>query len=132
MVASVRELKVYSDNSPFAAQNWNLANFVPSEVLSENSASVRAKLVYSILLTTILAFCGGMGIGLLFTRKISRLSKYVRELSPYDEIHLSPIGMLEVDDLTAAVQLLNQRLRNVTKTTSKILEPVYCHLVAMK
>lgn len=122
MVASVRELKVYSDNSPFAAQNWNLACFVPSEVLSENSASVRAKLVYSILLTTILAFVAVWVLVYFFTRKISRLSKYVRELSPYDEIHFKPTGMLEVDDLTAAVQLLNQRLRNVTKTTSKILE----------
>lgn len=122
MVASVRELKVYSDNSPFAAQNWTLACFVPSEVLSENSASVRAKLVYSILLTTILAFVAVLVLVYFFTRKISRLSKYVRELSPYDEIHFKPTGMLEVDDLTAAVQLLNQRLRNVTKTTSKILE----------
>ncbi|PKM48397.1 MAG: hypothetical protein CVV01_03710, partial [Firmicutes bacterium HGW-Firmicutes-6] len=119
MVASVRELKVYSDNSPFAEQNWTLACFVPSEILSENSASVRAKLVYSILLTTILAFGAVFVLVYFFTRKISRLSKYVRELSPYDEIHFKPTGMLEVDDLTAAVELLNQRLRNVSKTTSK-------------
>ncbi len=122
MVASVRELKVYSDNSPFAEQNWTLACLVPSEVLSENSASVREKLIYSILLTTILAFGAVFVLVYFFTRKISRLSKYVRELSPYDEIYFKPTGMREVDDLTAAVQLLNQRLLNVSKTTSKILE----------
>ena len=122
MVASARELKVYSDNSPFADQNWTLACFVPSDVLRENSASVREKLIYSIVLTTILAFSAVFVLVYFFTRKISRLSKYVRELSPHDEIHFKPTGMLEVDDLTAALQLLNQRLMNVSKTTSKILE----------
>ncbi|WP_373485316.1 EAL domain-containing protein [Acetobacterium malicum] len=122
MVASARELKVYSDNSPFADQNWTLACFVPCDVLRENSASVREKLIYSIVLTTILAFSAVFVLVYFFTRKISRLSKYVRELSPHDEIHFKPTGMLEVDDLTAALQLLNQRLMNVSKTTSKILE----------
>lgn len=122
MVASVQKLKVYSDNSPFADQNWTLACLVPEDVLRENSESVREKLIYSILLTTILAFGAVFVLVYFFTRKISRLSKYVRELSPYDEIYFKPTGMREVDDLTAAVQLLNQRLMNVSKTTSKILE----------
>ncbi|PKM61946.1 MAG: hypothetical protein CVU99_01165 [Firmicutes bacterium HGW-Firmicutes-4] len=122
MVASARELKVYSDNSPFADQNWTLACFVPSDVLRENSASVREKLIYSIVLTTILAFSAVFVLVYFFTRKISHLSKYVRALSPYDQINFKPTGMLEVDDLTSAVELLNQSLVNVSKTTSKILE----------
>lgn len=122
MVCSIRELKVYSDNSPFADQNWTLVSFVPSEVLRENSVSVREKLIYSILLTTLLAFSAVFVLVYFFTRKISRLSKHVQELSPYDEIYFNPTGMREIDDLTAAVQLLNQRLKNVSKTTSKILE----------
>lgn len=122
MVGSVRKLKVYSDNSPFVQNNWNLACFVPQAVLSENSASVRANLVYSILLTTIMAFTAVFILVYFFTRKISRLSNYVKALSPYDEIHFKPTGMREIDDLTGAVELLNQSLANVSKTTSKILE----------
>lgn len=122
MVSSVRELKVYSENSPFVEQNWTLACLVPSNVLRENSVSVREKLVYSIIVTTALAFTAVFVLVYFFTRKISRLSKYVRNLTPYDEIHFNPTGMREVDDLTTAVQLLNQSLMNVSKTTSKILE----------
>lgn len=122
MVCSVRELKVYSENSPFADQNWTLACFVPSDVLRENSASVREKLFYSIALTTVMAFSAVFVLVYFFTRKISGLSKYVQQLSPYDEIHFKPTGMREIDDLTSAVQLLNQSLINVSKTTSKILE----------
>ncbi|KNZ41734.1 bifunctional diguanylate cyclase/phosphodiesterase [Acetobacterium bakii] len=122
MYSSVRELKVYSENSPFADQNWTLACFVPSDILTENSASVREKVFYSIALTTALAFSAVFILVYFFTRKISRLSKYVRNLSPYDKIHFKPTGMREIDDLTAAVQLLNQSLMNVSKTTSKILE----------
>ncbi|MDD3305968.1 MAG: bifunctional diguanylate cyclase/phosphodiesterase [Acetobacterium sp.] len=122
MVGSARELKVYSENSPFVDQNWTLVCFVPSDVLSENSASVRANLLYSVLLTTTLAFTAVFVLVYFFTRKISRLSKYVEELSPYDEINFKPTGMREIDDLTSAVELLNQSLVNVSKTTSKILE----------
>ena len=122
MYSSVQKLKVYSENSPFADQNWTLACFVPSDILTENSASVREKVFYSIALTTVLAFTAVFVLVYFFTRKISRLSKYVRNLSPYDEIHFKPTGMREIDDLTTAVQLLNQSLMNVSKTTSKILE----------
>jgi hypothetical protein len=122
MFSSVRQLKVYSDNSPFADQNWTLACFVPSEVLMENSASVRAKLFYSIALTTIVAFTAVFVLVYFFTRKISGLSQYVQALSPYDEIHFKPTGMREIDELTSAVELFNQSLVNVSKTTSKILE----------
>lgn len=122
MYASVRKLKVYSDNSPFIDRNWSLACFVPRDVLRENSASVREKLIYSIVATTFIAFTAVLVLVYFFTRKISRLSKYVRNLSPYDEIHFKPTGMREIDDLTTALQLLNLSLMNVSKTTSKILE----------
>lgn len=122
MICSVRELKVYSGNSPFADQNWTLACFVPSDVLRENSLSVQQKLVYSIVLTTLLAFSAVFVLVYFFTRKISGVAKYVRNLSPYDETHFKPTGMREIDDLTSAVQLLSQSLVNVSKTTSKILE----------
>ncbi|MGV8906102.1 MAG: EAL domain-containing protein [Acetobacterium sp.] len=122
MASSVRELKVYSENSPFVDQNWTLACLVPSDILRENSASVREKLLYIIALTTALAFTAVFVLVYFFTRKISGLSKYVRNLSPYDEIQFKPTGMREIDELTSAVQLLNQSLMNVSKTTSKILE----------
>jgi diguanylate cyclase (GGDEF)-like protein len=122
MVTFVRELKVYSENSPFVDQNWTLACFVPSDVLRENLSSVRNKLIYIIILTTGLAFLAVFVSVYFFTRKISRLSNDVRNLSPYDEIHFSPTGMREIDDLTSAVELFNRSLMNVSKTTSKILE----------
>lgn len=122
MVSSVRALKVYSENSPFADQNWTLACLVPSDVLRENSASVQERLIYNIVITTALAFSAVFILVYFFTRKISRLSQYVRNLSPYDKLHFKPTGMQEIDELTSAVQLLNQSLMNVSKTTSKILE----------
>lgn len=122
MYSSVKKLKVYSDNSPFVSENWNLACFVPSQVLMENSQSVREKLLLSIGLTTVLAFSAVFVLVYVFTRKISGLSRYVKTLSPFDEIHFKPTGMREVDELTSAVELLNKSLRNASQTTSKILE----------
>lgn len=122
MYSSMRELKVYSENSPFVDENWTLACFVPSQVLMENSQSVREKLFASIAITTLLAFSGVFVLVYFFTRKISRLSEYVSGLSPYDEIQFKPTGMREIDDLTSAVELFNQSLVTASQTTSKILE----------
>lgn len=119
---SLKPLKVYSENSPFSDQNWTLACFVPTANLSENSAVVKNKMLWSIAITTFLALAGVLLLVFLFTRKIAGLSDYVKHLSPYDEIEFLPTGMREIDDLTSAIKLLNQSLVDTSRTTSKILE----------
>lgn len=122
MYCSLKALKLYSGNSPFNEQNWTLACFVPTANLTENSATVKNKMLWSIVITTLLALSGVFLLVYLFTRKIAGLSDDVKNLSPYDEIQFLPTGMREIDDLTAAIKLLNQSLVDTSRTTSKILE----------
>lgn len=122
LYCSAQTLKVYSDNSPFATQTWKLLCFVPKEALKENSSNIRQKLVAIILLTIGVAFCIIFILVYLFTRRISGLSKYVTHLSPYDDIQFQRTGMREIDDLTSAVTMFNQRFIDASKTMSKILD----------
>ncbi|WKY44644.1 EAL domain-containing protein [Eubacteriaceae bacterium ES2] len=119
---TVQPLNLYSGNSPFVNENWSLLGVVPESVLRANSASIRQKLIYVFIVTNLLAFAAVFVTMHFFTRKITRLSQYVKNLSPYDRVDFKPTGMREIDDLTAAITVFSQSLTNVSKTTSKILE----------
>ncbi|WKY47615.1 bifunctional diguanylate cyclase/phosphodiesterase [Eubacteriaceae bacterium ES3] len=119
---SVQPLSLYSDYSPFADEQWSLVGVVPEAVLRENSATIRGKLIYTFISTTLLSLTAVFVAMFVFTRKISTLSDYVKSLSPYDEVSFKPTGMREIDELTAAITVFSQSLSNVSKTTSKILE----------
>lgn len=119
---SVQTLNLYSENSPFADENWSFMGVVPESTLRANSASIRQKLIFVFIVTNLLSFAIVFVTMHLFTRRITRLSDYVRNLSPYDQVDFQSTGMREIDDLTAAITVFSQSLTNVSKTTSKILE----------
>lgn len=122
MYCSVQPLSMYSRNSPFYDESWSLVGFVPTWVLHETSAGVRTILITSIIVTTVGAFVALFVMVFLTTRKIHGLSKYVKSLSPYMDIHFTRTGIREIDDLTGAVERLNQSVVNASQTTSKILK----------
>lgn len=122
MYCSVYSLAMYSKNSPFYDESWSLVCFVPQDMLHQSSADVRSTLNMSIGLTTAVSFVCLSLLMYFTTRKISGLSKYVKSLSPYQEIHFTHTGIWEIDELTAAVEMVNKSAISASKTTSKILE----------
>lgn len=122
MYCSIQPVTIYSRNSPFIHENWSLIGFVSQASLHESSSSVRNTLVISIVITTALAFAAIFFLVYLSTRKISGLSAYVNSLSPTQDIHFQRTGLREIDELTSAVEKLNQNVINASKTTSRILE----------
>ena len=122
MYCTVLPVTMYSQNQPFTDRQWIMINFVPQSSIHENSQSVRESLVITIILTAVVAFSAVFLVSFLFTRRISRLSEYVNHLLPHDDIHFERTGLGEIDDLSAAVERLNQSVINAGKTTSKILD----------
>ena len=118
----VHPLTVYSRNSPFVEDGWFLVTFSPTKILHEGSSNVHTTLTISIIATTLLALASIFLLAYISTRKISGLSKYVAGLNPYQTIHFKPTGMKEIDELTSAVERLNQSVIQASETTSKILE----------
>lgn len=90
--------------------------------LNEGSAQVRTILVVVIAATTLLAFVAIFLLASNSTRKIANLSKHIEGLSPEQEIEFEKTGIREIDELTSAVTVLNNRVVNASKTTSQILE----------
>lgn len=118
----VQPLTIYSRNSPFIQESWYLVGFTPKHTIHDGSSTVRTSLTASIILTSILGIIAIFLMSYIATRKISGLSKYVAGLSPYQEISFIKTGMREIDELSSAVEHLNQSVIDAAKTTSKILE----------
>ncbi len=119
---AVKNLTMYSQNSPFVQEGWSLVGMVPQTALHEGSAGVRLTLIVSIAATTFVAFVAIFLLAFLATRKITNLSRSVKGVSPYQDIHFEPTGLREIDELTSAVEMLNKSAISAANTTSKILE----------
>ncbi len=122
MYCSTHELRMYSDNSPFVNESWSLVGFVPQDMLHESSSGVGMVVLASIVIITAVCFVAVFLVAYISTRKISGLSKYVSGLAPHRGIHFQKTGMREIDELTSAVERLNESVINASETTSKILE----------
>ncbi len=122
MSCYVRPIKMYSDNSPFIEESWAISAVVETSVLNENSNFVGGRLIFSVIIATISSILAVMIFGYISTKKIKNLASYVEELSPLDELHFDHTGILEIDDLTEAIQKFNNSLIDANETTSKILE----------
>ncbi len=122
MSCYVSTLNMYSSNSPYKNEVWVLSCLVQKSILDENSNIVGSQLVSSIIATSIISIIVVYIFSNIYTRKIKHLSKYLRKVSPLDEIEFEQIGIYEIDELTDAVTKFNQSLIDTNNTTSKILE----------
>lgn len=122
LYCSAQPLRMYSNNSPFYEESWSLISFVPKNILHGTSSGVRSIVVTSLLITTGLSIVAILLLVYFTTRKISGLSKYAHSLSPYMDMKFAKTGIQEIDELTAAVEMLNKSVIKASKTTSKILE----------
>lgn len=117
----IQPLYINGAATAFSEENWSLITFVPCAQLHAHSDVVRANLILSVSLTTILTVIVVFVISHISTRKILALSKELRALKPAQSVHLKRTGLREIDELCLAVELLSENLLSAAKTTSRLL-----------
>lgn len=122
MYCFVQPLMLYSRNSPFPQNSWNLVSFVPQETLHATSTQVRDIVSITIIATALAAFAAIFLLSHISTRKIFAMSKYLTGLDPYQPIKFKRTGMIEFDELADAVEKLNKSVIHASETTSRILK----------
>lgn len=115
-------LNLYNEESIYAEDNLVLIAFVPEEELHKTTNSVRS--IFYISLGGITLFCFGaiFFIAHILTRKITKLSSYVRKLSPYQQLEFQKTELSEIDELTNAIMVMNKRAIESAKTIEYILK----------
>lgn len=119
---NLKKVTMYSKNSPYQSNSWYVAGFVPESNLYQSSSNVRFALYIGITLAFVIAGIAILLIAYFFTRKISGLSAYVQGLSPKSDVHFHKTGLLEIDELTGALEKFNEKVIESSKTTARILE----------
>ncbi len=115
-------LNIYSDNSPFIDQNWNLTGFVPTTSLKGNTDVARNTLTGVLIFTALFALAAAYMVVSFFMRKISGLTAHVATLSPHEQIRFHKTGVEELDTLTDSIEKLSANVINATKATARILQ----------
>lgn len=122
MYCDIRPINMYGRNAAFANENWSLVSFAPQSQLKESSIRITQLLFVIFGIITIFSFLVSFFVTKVSMRKISGLSKYLKNLEPYQEINFKRTGLQEIDDLMRAVENFNQDIKDAVHKTSHIFK----------
>jgi len=117
----VEELELYSPNSYFKSDNWNLACLVPKSELFSVSNRIVKVILLAFAIAIILGIIGIVFSGEMFVRPIRILVKKVKNINPKSPQNLKKIGVLEIDELSNAIEKLNY---DVALSASKLSQTI--------
>lgn len=122
LLCTVHTLNMYSDNSTFSDETWDFLTFVPTSEPYQYSEEIIDIFISSFVTVMILGLVGTIVFIRFSTRKIVGLSAYVSNLNPHQEIVFEKTNLKEIDDLTAAVKMLNQKVIDSSNTLDRIIK----------
>lgn len=115
------KIHMYSKNSPFKSDEWSYVDFASKKALHETSTTIKKVMSINIFITTCLSLVAIFFVTYFSTRKINSLSEYINSLSGESDMYFEKTGLLEIDNLTLALQNLDKKVKETSKTTEKIL-----------
>ena len=126
-VASAAEIQLYDSTSPFAYEHWALVGleregemFSASKTLSDNLTAVfAASLVVGLLIAVVAAW--------LSSSRLRHLMSEVRAAQPEQPIAFTPTGIVEVDELSEAIESMGEE---VAMTASRYRASCACPTAA--
>lgn len=122
--ACYQQLTLYNKNTPFDSTKWYLLGITPGKELTRYADS----LTMAVYLALAISFCVGIVLavlaGLVTTRSSSVLLKRIREFEPGKKMILDKTGITEIDELSGAVEQLNEKVFSYALKTDKIISMV--------
>lgn len=120
--ASVKELDVYHNNTPFESEEWVLVGMARKNDLLSFYNSIRSMLLGSILIPIILSVLGVFMIGKIVTDPIRGLVNELRRKSGERGLTLTRVKIGEIDELTETIEQLSSDVERSASKISSILE----------
>lgn len=126
--AYMEQLQIYNNNAPFSNQQWVLVGMVPYESM----LGFVEKLILAVLLAVIVSLIIGIGGSLFISYRLQKpmaaLAKEMRVKDPRRSVSLTPTGILEIDQMSEAVETLSRDVIANGRKFSKIIEMASVHL----
>ena len=121
-VASAMELALYDSTSPFASDRWVLVGIAPEEGLFSASHALSESLFRSFLVAFVVGLIVAVLVAWLSSSRLRNLMKEVRATGPEEPISFTPTGIVEVDELSDAIESLGTQVASASSRLSQILQ----------
>ncbi len=119
---SVKNLEVYSYETPFAEDQWILAGMARQNDLLSFYNSIRRRLLGAILVPILLSILGAFLIGKVVTDPIRKLLEELRKKSGERGLTLNRVNIQEIDLLSETIEQLSADVERSASKISSILE----------
>lgn len=121
-IVKVDALSMYSTNSPFKNQELSYLTIVSKNNLKKNSISIKNIFAFSFILAALIGMVLSVLIAKISTLKINGLAKSITNISNNKEILFNETGFTEIDKLTDAIKVLNDRVIKSNQTINNLLD----------
>lgn len=118
--ASIQPLSLYQTDIEFEREQWVLVGMVEKEDLFATAKSIGKDIWVIAVMNLILLVAFGIGVGCWFTSPIRRLAKQVDQIDPTKPVHLPKSNILEIDQLSKAIENLSSDVAIASSSIEKI------------
>ncbi len=122
MYCSHESITMYGQNAIFADSAWKITTCVSKDQINESSRKIGNVLIFSSIITTIIAILVIDIIVKLMSKKIEEVSKYIEDLEPFQKVEFTRTNLKEIDDLIVAVEGFSRDMINTVQNVSNIFD----------
>lgn len=121
---AIQYLNIYNRNTPFENDKWALIGIVSSNELLKDTKQLKIILIFSFFIQIIIGLIGVIIASRLFTKPITNLINQMRGTNPNNSIVLEKIDIIEIDQLSSAIEYLSNKVADSASRLSRIIEMV--------
>ena len=122
LYAAVEKVGLYQYRTPFEKEQWYLVGIMRGDYLLSDAHSIMKILRISFLLALCLGVTSAILISIQMSRPIVKLARQVNDSNQQKTFRLNPTGLIELDELSRAIELANRRTLESASRLAKIVE----------
>lgn len=121
LYSCIMPISLYSNNTPYEGETWSLVGLMRDSSLLNYVRRIQYIIMGALLVSLVLGAAGGLYFSNRFTRPIVRLASFVREKKNEAFTTMDKTGLLEVDELAAAMTEANKDRMDAASRLSRII-----------
>lgn len=121
-IATAKELKLYDSTSPFASDHWALVGLERENELFSAPQTLSANLWKVFGLCVVIGVCIALFTAWVSSSRLRNLMREVRAARPEQPISFTPTNIVEIDELSEAIESLGCEVATAASRLSEILK----------
>lgn len=103
-------LRIFSTNGPFSEADWQIGAEIPYKTMNQFADRMFYVMFVTIFLTLVIGLLGSLFISVFLQKPIRALASEVRKNKPTEKLILKETGIVEIDQMSEALEDLSDRL----------------------